>query len=159
MFQVDYKRLSEDLTKIVDMRGTFLCSWLRTYIPVRGKELTETSTLFFFFTEKDLEELKQSYENRIERLKHEAETTVKNAMTETDKVVASVKSLFENEVDQIINLRSLYRIPFRKRRRNMRKNFKKRPKIHHAIVSQFLRAKGQEFVSLQVYNFSVIILK
>lgn len=55
-------------------------------------------------TEKDLEELKQSYENRIERLKHEAETTVANAMAETDKVVASVKILYENEVDKIINL-------------------------------------------------------
>lgn len=65
--EVDYKRLSEDLSKIVDMR------------------------------EKDLEELKQSYENRIERLKHEAETTVANAMSETDKVVASVKSLYENK--------------------------------------------------------------
>jgi len=65
--EVDYKRLSEDLSKIVDMR------------------------------EKDLEELKQSYENRIERLKHEAEATVASAMAETDKVVASVKSLYENE--------------------------------------------------------------
>lgn len=51
-----------------------------------------------------MEELKQSYENRIERLKHEAETTVANAMAETDKVVASVKSLYENEVDKIVNL-------------------------------------------------------
>ena len=50
-----------------------------------------------------MEELKQSYENRIERLKHEAEPTVTNAMAETDKVVASVKSLYENEVDKIIN--------------------------------------------------------
>lgn len=65
--EVDYKRLSEDLSKIVDMR------------------------------EKDMEELKQSYENRIERIKHEAETTVGNTMAEADKVVASVKSLYENQ--------------------------------------------------------------
>jgi len=62
------------------------------------------------FPEKDLEELKQSYENRIERLKHEAETTVANAMAEADKVVASVKSLYENEVDKIINLCSQFRM-------------------------------------------------
>ena len=61
-------------------------------------------------TEKDLEELKQSYENRIERLKHEAETTVANTMAEADKVVASVKILYENEVDKIINLCSQFRI-------------------------------------------------
>ena len=34
MFQVDYKRLSEDLSKIVDMRGILS---LRPYIPVRPK--------------------------------------------------------------------------------------------------------------------------
>ena len=61
-------------------------------------------------TEKDLEQLKLSYENRMERLKHEAETTVANAMAEADKVVASVKGLYENEVDKIINLCSQYRM-------------------------------------------------
>ncbi|XP_022791929.1 kinesin-like protein KIF15 [Stylophora pistillata] len=65
--EVDYKRLSEDLSKIVDRR------------------------------EKDLEDLKQTFETRIERLKHEAERTVTNAMAEADRVVASVKSLYENE--------------------------------------------------------------
>ena len=57
-----------------------------------------------------MEELKQSYENRIERLKHEAETTVANAMAETDKVMASVKSLYEKEVNKIINLCSQFRM-------------------------------------------------
>lgn len=69
-----------------------------------------TWILWTLFTEKDLEELKQSYENRIERLKHEAEATVASAMAETDKVVASVKSLYENEVDMNINLCSQFRI-------------------------------------------------
>lgn len=64
-----------------------------------------------------MEELKQSYENRIERLKHEAETTVKNAMAEADKAVASVKSLYENQVDTICYLLSSFKIQFRKRRR------------------------------------------
>lgn len=49
-------------------------------------------------TEKDLEELKQSFENRIERIKHEAETTIANARIEADKVIASVKSLCEHQV-------------------------------------------------------------
>lgn len=48
-----------------------------------------------------MEELKQSYENRIERIKHEVETTVGNTMAEADRVVASVKSLYENQVHQI----------------------------------------------------------
>lgn len=78
---------------------------MRIYSSQRKRFNRRLKFFFFFSTEKDLEELKQSYETRIERLKHEAETTVKNAMAETDKVVASVKGLYENEVDQFINLR------------------------------------------------------
>ena len=59
----------------------------------------------FFLEEKDLEDLKQTFENRIDRLKHEAEMTVTNTIAEADRVVASVKSLYENEVDNIITLR------------------------------------------------------
>ena len=63
-------------------------------------------------TEKDLEELKQSFENRIERIKHEAETTIANARTEADKVIASVKSLCENQVT-LLEL-SLFRFEYLK---------------------------------------------
>lgn len=66
-------------------RGDFLQYYLSSY-------------LYLHPTEKDLEELKQSFENRIERIKHEAETTIANARTEADKVIASVKSLCENQV-------------------------------------------------------------
>lgn len=59
----------------------------------------------FFLEEKDLEDLKQTFENRIDRLKHEAEMTVTNTIAEADRVVASVKSLYEKEVDNIITLR------------------------------------------------------
>ena len=45
-----------------------------------------------------MEELKQSYENRIEQIKQEAQTTVTNTVAEADRVVASVKSLYENQV-------------------------------------------------------------
>ena len=45
-----------------------------------------------------MEELKQSFENRIERIKHEAETTIAKAKIEAEKVIASVKSLYENQV-------------------------------------------------------------
>ena len=49
-----------------------------------------------------MEELKQSFENRIERIKHEAETTIADARIEADKVVASVKSLYENQVSTLL---------------------------------------------------------
>ena len=63
-------------------------------------------------TEKDLEELKQSFENRIERIKHEAETTIANAKIEAEKVMASVKSLYENQVT-LLEL-SLFRFEYLK---------------------------------------------
>ena len=66
-------------------RGDFLQYYLSSY-------------LYLHPTEKDLEELKQSFENRIERIKHEAQTTIENARIEADKVIASVKSLYENQV-------------------------------------------------------------
>ena len=53
---------------------------------------------FIISTERDLIELKQSYETRIERMRNEAETTVTNAVTEAEKVIASVKNLYENQV-------------------------------------------------------------
>ena len=57
-----------------------------------------SSYLYLHPTEKDLEELKQSFENRIERIKQEAETTIADAKIEAQKVMASVKSLYENQV-------------------------------------------------------------
>lgn len=66
-------------------RGDFLQYYLSSYLCLHP-------------TEKDLEELKQSFENRIERIKHEAETTIVNARIEADKVIASVKSLCEHQV-------------------------------------------------------------
>ncbi|XP_068708780.1 uncharacterized protein [Montipora foliosa] len=65
--EVDYKKLSEDLSKVVDLK------------------------------DKDLEELKRSYENRLEKMKHEAEATVANTMAEAERALASVKSLYENQ--------------------------------------------------------------
>lgn len=71
-----------------------------------------SSYLYLHPTEKDLEELKQSFENRIERIKHEAETTIANAKIEAEKVMASVKSLYENQVT-LLEL-SLFRFEYLK---------------------------------------------
>lgn len=54
--------------------------------------------VFLFTTDRDLEELKKSYEHRLEQIKHDTETTVANAMAEADRAMAAVKSLYENQV-------------------------------------------------------------
>ena len=59
-----------------------------------------------------MEELKQSFENRIERIKQEAETTIADAKIEAQKVMASVKSLYENQVT-LLEL-SLFRFEYLK---------------------------------------------
>ena len=63
-----------------------------------------------------MEELKQSYENRIEQIKQEAQTTVTNTMAEADRVVASVKSLYEN---QVVHLNTTPTIKFRVQTTNL----------------------------------------
>ena len=54
--------------------------------------------LILLLLDRNLDELKQSYELRIEKMKHEAESAVKHAMAEADKVAASVKTLYESQV-------------------------------------------------------------
>ncbi|KAK3705683.1 hypothetical protein QZH41_009516, partial [Actinostola sp. cb2023] len=65
--EVNYKKLSDDLTKMLNSR------------------------------EKDLEDIKESYENRIEKIKMEAEGQMNSSMMAAQEALSSVRSLFDSK--------------------------------------------------------------
>ncbi|XP_029208723.2 kinesin-like protein KIN-7O isoform X2 [Acropora millepora] len=69
--EVDYKKLSEDLSKAVDLK------------------------------DRDLEVLKESYEHRLEQIKQDAEKRVANAMAEAERAMAAVKSQYEDQLSSL----------------------------------------------------------
>ncbi|KXJ14432.1 Kinesin heavy chain isoform 5C [Exaiptasia diaphana] len=71
--EVDYKKLSDDLTKMLNSR------------------------------EKDMEDLKESYESRIEKVKMEAESQISSSMVAAQEALSSVRSLFESKEQELKN--------------------------------------------------------
>ncbi|XP_048585259.1 kinesin-like protein KIN-7I isoform X3 [Nematostella vectensis] len=65
--EVDYKRLSDDLSKLLDSK------------------------------DKDIEDLKSSYENRIDKIKQEAELQLSTAMAQAQIALSSARGLYESQ--------------------------------------------------------------
>jgi hypothetical protein len=77
--------------KVFELKELIL---LRNYLMYRFYQT------LFVFVEKDMEELKESYDNRIEKVKMEAEGLLRSSMSTAQEVLASVRNLFESKVKQ-----------------------------------------------------------